>query len=359
MNRPQSPPRKGRGAVNNSEGRFESLRHEAFDDGWGAEDESPPPLKTTVREDRVRTIIARNDSPDLPFDQSINPYRGCEHGCIYCYARPSHAYLGLSPGLDFESRLFYKPDAAALLKRELVAPAYRCRVLALGTNTDPYQPIERDLIVMRSILEVLHETNHPVCITTKGSLIERDLDILAVMARRNLVRVGISITTLNPALARRLEPRACAPRRRLATIHRLSAAGIPVRVMVAPVIPVLTDAEMEAVLEAAAEAGACTAGYVLLRLPGEVAGLFRAWLDAHFPLKAEHVMSLVRQTRGGRDNDAAFGRRMTGTGEFAELIARRFALACQRLGLSDDGAELDTALFRPPAGSVPQPDLFD
>lgn len=349
---------KGRGAAANSGGRFEALRHEAINDGWGAEDEQLPPLKTTVRDDHARSIISRNDSPDLPFDQSINPYRGCEHGCVYCYARPTHAYLGLSPGLDFESRLFYKPDAAALLKRELAAPAYRCRVLALGTNTDPYQPIERNLRVMRSILAVLHETCHPVCITTKSSLIERDVDLLVGMAERNLVRIGISVTTLDHALARKLEPRACAPRRRLDTIARLAAAGIPVRVMVAPVIPVLTDPEMETILKAAAGAGARAASYVLLRLPGEVAGLFRAWLDAHFPLKAGHVMSVVRQTRGGRDNDAAFGRRMHGTGEFSALLARRFGIACQRLGLRTDDGDLDTSRFHVPDQDPVQRDLF-
>jgi DNA repair photolyase len=356
---PESFPRKGRGAVGNPEGRFESLRHEAFDDGWGASDEPPASLKTTVAVDRARSIISRNDSPDLPFDQSINPFRGCEHGCVYCYARPSHAYLGLSAGLDFESRLFYKPQAAALLRRELAAPSYRCRVLALGTNTDPYQPVERRLGVMRSILEVLHETSHPVCITTKSSLIERDLDLLSDMARRDLASVAVSITTLEHALARKLEPRACAPRRRLQTVRRLAEAGVPVRIMVAPVIPVLADPEMEKILEAARDAGARTAGYVLLRLPGEVAQLFRDWLGAHFPLKAEHVMSIVRQARGGRANDPAFGRRMTGTGEFADLIARRFEVACRQLGLSNDGAELDATRFRPPLHSASQPDLFD
>jgi DNA repair photolyase len=358
MTRPESSPRKGRGAIENSEGRFEPLRHETFDDGWGTGDERPPAIKTLIREDHARSIIARNDSPDLPFDQSVNPYRGCEHGCIYCYARPSHAYLGLSPGLDFESRLFYKPDAAALLKRELAAPGYRCRALALGTNTDPYQPIERELRLMRSILEVLHETNHPVCITTKSSLIERDRDLLGEMAQRNLVQVGISITTLDHALARKMEPRACAPRRRLETIARLAEAGIPVRVMVAPVIPVLTDPEMEGILDAAARAGASHAGYTALRLPGEVAELFRTWLEAHFPLKAAHVMSVVRQTRGGRDNDATFGRRMRGSGEFADLTARRFAIAIRRLGFADDDVEFDTTLFRRPGTDTAQPDLF-
>lgn len=341
-------PRKGRGAVSNVDGRFEAWSHEPLDDGWGVQDEAPPPLRTTVTEDASRTIIARNKSPDVPFDQSINPYRGCEHGCIYCFARPTHAHLGLSPGLDFESRLFVKPKAAALLRQALAVPAYRCRVLVLGTNTDAYQPIERRYRVMREILEVLAETGHPVGITTKSSLVERDIDVLADMARRDLAVVSISITTLDHSLARRLEPRATAPRRRLQTIQRLAEAGIPVNVSVAPIIPVLTDIEMEAILKRAAEASACSASYILLRLPLEVKDLFKEWLTTHYPQRADHVMSVMRQMRGGRENDASFTTRRRGTGPFAELIARRFQVAINRLSLDRTPPKLSTAHFRAP-----------
>ena len=339
--------RRGRGAVSNEEGRFESLRGEAFDDGWGAAPEILP-LRTRVTEECSRSIITRNESPDVPFDQSLNPYRGCEHGCIYCFARPTHAYLGLSPGLDFESRLFVKPDAASLLRKSLASPAYRCRVLALGTNTDPYQPIERRYRVMRQVLELLAECGHPVSITTKSSLVERDLDLLGQMSAQGLAHVSVSLTTLDPLLARRLEPRACAPYRRLQTIRRLSEAGIPVNCSVAPIIPVLTDMELESIVQAAAVEGAASASYILLRLPLEVRQLFQEWLAEHYPMKAGHVMSLVRQCRDGRDNDSAFGRRKRGTGPFAELIAKRFQQARRRAGLASAPPELTTQHFSSP-----------
>lgn len=347
-------PTKGRGAPSNPEGRFETVRREAFDDGWQREDEALPPLETEVRPDPARSILTRNDSPDIPFEVSINPYRGCEHGCIYCYARPSHAYLNLSPGLDFETKLFFKQDAAQLLERELRKPGYRVSVISLGTNTDPYQPIERKLKVTRGILEVLQRYRHPVSIVTKGAaLIERDLDILSDMAASQLAFVAVSVTSLKDEIKRTLEPRAASPGSRLRVIRKLSEAGVPVMVMTAPVIPFITDGEIEAILEAARDAGACAAGYVMLRLPYEVKDLFRQWLDAHYPLKAAHVMSLVRQMRGGRDNDPRFGTRMTGEGEYARLIAERFRVTCKRLGLNEGRAQrlrLDTLQFRvPPA----------
>ncbi len=315
--------------------------------------------KTIVRIQRARTIISRNDSPDIPFTQSINPYQGCEHGCVYCYARPTHAYLDLSPGLDFETKLFAKPDAATLLRAELAKPGYRCEPIALGANTDPYQPIEREWKITRSVLEVLAECRHPLTITTKGALIERDLDLIAPMAAQGLARVFISIAMLDRELARKLDPRAAAPHRRLQIIRALSGAGVPVGVNVAPVIPQLTDRELEAILEAAAAAGARHAGWTMLRLPLEVAPLFRAWLATHYPQRAAHIMSLVRQIRGGRDNESRFGVRMGGQGEFADLIRKRFALACKRLGLNTDrNAPLDTTRFRPPPGATPQLDLF-
>ncbi|HLB79452.1 MAG TPA: PA0069 family radical SAM protein [Dongiaceae bacterium] len=341
--------RKGRGAVGNATGRYEPTRREAIDDGWGtAEDDDPPPLRTTVTIDATRTIIARNQSPDVPFDRSINPYRGCEHGCVYCFARPTHAWLGLSPGLDFESRLFAKPDAPELLARELARPGYRPAVIALGTNTDPYQPIEREQRITRRILEVLAACNHPVGIVTKSALVARDIDILAPMAARRLARVYVSVTTLDRELARRLEPRAPTPARRLETMRALAAAGIPVGVMVAPVIPALTDNEIERILEAAAAAGATSGGHVLLRLPLEIKELFQDWLAAYAPLKARRVLDLVRQTRGGELYRAAWGTRMTGTGPYAESIARRFDLAVKRCGLDGRNWDFDTSLFRPP-----------
>jgi DNA repair photolyase len=349
---------RGRGALSNADGRFETRRHEDMDDGWGGLDAELPALKTSIIVDCTRTIIARNDSPDIPFEQSINPYRGCEHGCVYCFARPSHAYLGFSPGLDFETKIVAKPEAARLLEKELRQSGYRVSPIALGSNTDPYQPVEQQLRITRGILEVLAAFQHPFSIVTKSALIERDLDILAPAAANNLVQVFISVTTLDRTLARTLEPRAAAPQRRLETIRRLVDAGIPVGVLTAPVIPALNDPEMETLLEAARDAGAQGAGYVLLRLPHEVKDLFKEWLAQHAPLKAAHVMSLVRQARGGRENDPNFGSRMRGQGEYARLIARRFRLACQRLGLNQDDRPLDTSRFAPPAASGDQLALF-
>ncbi len=354
-----APPLKGRGATFNPENRFRREQRAPVDDGWGpvqgvdpAEDDAPPPLKTIVRIQPARTIIARNDSPDIPFDQSINPYQGCEHGCIYCYARPTHAYLDLSPGIDFETKLFAKPNAAELLKVELGKPGYVCSPIALGSNTDPYQPIEREWKITRSILEVLAACEHPATITTKGALILRDLDLIASMAHKGLIRVFVSIAMLDRELARKLDPRAAAPQRRLEIVRALADAGVCVGVNVAPIIPQLTDHELEAILEAAAAAGARHAFYTLLRLPREVAPLFRAWLDAHYPMRAAHVMSIVQQIRGGRDNDPRFGARMHGQGQFADLIHKRFALACKRLDLnSERDAPLDTTRFRPPRES--------
>ena len=350
-------PRKGRGATGNPAGRFESITREAVDDGWDPPDEQKQPLATHVIDERAKSIIARNDSPDIPFTQSINPYRGCEHGCVYCYARPGHAYLNLSPGLDFETRLFAKVNAAELLRAELAKPGYLCEAIALGANTDPYQPIEREYRITRSILDVLAEHDHPVAIVTKNAMVERDIDLLAPMAEKRLARVFLSISTLDHEVSRPMEPRTSAPRRRLEAIRRLAAAGIPTGVVVAPVVPFLTDHDIERVLEAAAEAGATYAGYVLLRLPFEVKALFRAWLEARFPLKAAHVMSRVRAMREGRENDPAFGSRMKGTGRFAELLAQRFDLSCSRLRLNRDRAPLDTSRFRPPR-TTPQLDLF-
>ena len=348
---------KGRGATFNPGNRFRRDTREEIDDGWNTpapdEGDEPAPLRTTVTIQNARTIIARNDSPDLPFDRSINPYQGCEHGCVYCYARPSHAYLDLSPGLDFETRLFAKPDAALLLRGELSRPGYHCEPIALGTNTDPYQPIEREWKITRQILEVLAECEHPI-------MIERDLDLLAPMAAKNLVRASVSISMLDRDLARKLDPRAPTPQRRLEIIEALAKAGVPVGVNVAPVIPQLTDKDLEAILEAAASRGARSAMWTMLRLPREVKDLFRDWLAKHYPLRAEHVMSLVQQVRGGRDNDPAFGSRMRGQGLFADLIARRFALACKRLGLNEDRTlRPDTTRFRPPRGPASaQLDLF-
>ena len=345
--------RKGRGAVSNRDGRYEATVREACDDGWGGLDEPPPPLRTVVGVDASRTVIARNRSPDLGFDRSINPYRGCEHGCVYCYARPTHAWLGLSPGQDFESRLFAKPDAAARLREELGRPGYRCAPIALGTNTDPYQPVERDRRITRSILEVLAEHEHPVTIVTKSALVLRDLDILAPMAARGLARVAVSVTTLDRRLANRLEPRAPTPARRLAAIEALAAAGAPTAVMAAPIIPGLNDAELESILESAAAAGAREAAYVMLRLPGEVAGLFEEWLAAHEPLKARRVMALVRDTHGGEAYDSRFHIRRRGTGAYADAIAARFARARRRFGLDKRGQKLDCSRFSPP-GAQPR-----
>jgi DNA repair photolyase len=346
-------PTKGRGAPSNVEGRYESATREPFDDGWGGEDEIPPRLETVITAESAKSIIARNESPDIPFEQSINPYRGCEHGCVYCYARPSHAYLGLSPGLDFETRIFAKTNAAALLRKELSAPGYQCSVISLGANTDPYQPAEREHRITRSILEVLVEFRHPFTIVTKSALVERDVDLIAPMAADNLARVFVSVTNLDPDLARRLEPRAAAPYRRLEAIRRLASAGVPCGVLVAPVIPFLNDGDLESILAAAAEAGATWAGYIMLRLPYELKGLFKAWLEHHYPLRADRIMSRIRDLRGGKENDPRFGARMEGVGEYADLIRRRFERACGRIGLERGGRnELDTRAFRVPGRPV-------
>jgi len=351
--------RKGRGAASNASGRFEAEQRVAFDDGWGAADQDPVPLTTTLSIDSTRTIIARNDSPDIGFDRSINPYRGCEHGCIYCYARPSHAYLGLSPGLDFESRLFYKPQAAKLLAAELRKKGYACRPIALGSNTDPYQPVERKHGVTRAILEVLRDFRHPVTIVTKSALIQRDLDILGEMARDRLAIAAISVTTLDRGLARVMEPRAATPERRLETIAALAAAGVPAAVMSAPIIPALNDSEMEQILERARAAGATSAAYTLLRLPLELKDLFKEWLQAKFPAKAAHVLSLIAQTHGGRLYDSTWSKRMTGTGPYADVLRLRFERACRRLGFNERTTQsLDTSRFLPPPQKGDQLALF-
>jgi len=351
-------PCKGRGATSNPEGRFEQVTREAFDDGWARADEDGPPAPATVvTEERAKSIIARNDSPDVPFTQSINPYRGCEHGCVYCYARPSHAFLNLSPGLDFETRLFAKVNAAEVLRAELARPGYVCEPIALGANTDPYQPIEREYRITRSVIEVLAAHDHPLTIVTKNALVERDLDLLAPLAEKRLVRVFLSIATLDHDVARHMEPRTSAPRRRLETVRRLAASGVPTGVIVAPVVPFLTDHDIERVLAEAAQAGATSAGYVLLRLPFEIKGIFEKWLAARFPLRAAHVMSRVHAMRDGRANDPQFGSRMKGTGRFAELLGQRFERAASRLGLDRDRPPLDTTLFRRP-GARQQLELF-
>ena len=328
------------------------------DDGWRADDNAPPPIRTEVVLDATRSIIARNKSPDISFDQSINPYRGCEHGCIYCFARPTHAYLGLSPGVDFESRLFAKPDAARLLAKELSAPGYVPRVIAMGTNTDPYQPLEKQMRITRSILEVLRDFRHPVAIVTKSPLILRDLDILSEMAAMGLAKAALSITTLDRKLARAMEPRAGTPSRRLQAIQGLADAGVPAGVMFAPAIPALNDHEMEAVLSAAAGHGARSAGYVLLRLPLEIKDLFREWLETNAPGRARHVMTLVRQMRGGKDYDAAWNTRMKGTGPYAEMMARRFHMAVRKQGLNRPAPPLAIHSFRRPARIGDQLALF-
>jgi DNA repair photolyase len=359
-----SRPRKGRGAISNPDGRFEAFRRVAVDDGWaraGADEEEEqdaPGPATTLSPDASRSIIARNDSPDIPFDRSINPYRGCEHGCVYCYARPTHGWLGLSAGLDFETRIFFKPDAARLLRAELARPGYRPAPIAFGTNTDPYQPAERGLRITRALLELLAEHDHPVTIVTKSALVLRDADILGPMSRRRMARVFLSVTTLDRGLARRLEPRASSPARRLEAIAGLAAAGVDVGVMAAPLIPALTDHELEPLLEAAARAGARSAGYTMLRLPHEVKDLFREWLEAHEPLKAARVLARVARMRGGALNDPRFGSRIVGEGEEAALVARRFRLACERLGLGGERRPLDASRFRPPAGDPRQLGLF-
>src|SRR5262245_13727981 len=342
-------PRYLRGARTFLQGRFETVARERFDDGWTPEEADQRELKTTVTIERARSIVSHNDSPDIGFSQSINPYRGCEHGCIYCYARPSHAYLELSPGLDFETKLFAKTNAAELLREALAKPGYKPSPIALGANTDCYQPIERKYKITRSILELPAECEHPVTIVTKSALVERDLDLLGPMAQKNLVKVFVSIGTLDRALARKLEPRAASPQRRLDVLKALSGAGVPCGVMVAALIPALNDKTMEHVLEAAAAAGASEAAYVIMRLPNELRTLFKEWLAEHYPDRAEHVMSIVRQMRGGRENDPNFGTRMSGTGGYAELMEKRFRIACRRFGLNvRDKPELDCRRFTPP-----------
>ncbi len=351
--------RKGRGAADNPDNRYARWRREAAEDGWWNDpEEQAPPIPTELIVDTARTVISYNDSPDIPFDRSINPYRGCEHGCSYCFARPSHAYLGLSPGLDFETKLAYKPDAAQVLRRELADPKYICKPVALGINTDGWQPVERGLRLTRAILEVLAECRHPVSMVTKSALILRDLDLLSAMARQNLVRVAVSITTLDANLARRMEPRAASSQRRLSVLRELSAAGVPTMVLVAPLIPALTDHELERILEAAAEAGVRSAGYVLLRLPHEVKPLFRDWLEREQPGRAEHVFSLLRQMHGGKEYDSRFGQRQRGAGPLAEIINQRFKTALRRLGLARPLDALDCTLFQRPADpAAPPPQL--
>ncbi|HQR04772.1 MAG: PA0069 family radical SAM protein [Proteobacteria bacterium] len=355
MTLPIKPPR-GRGTDRNPDNRYAAWSRTAEDDGWPQEEDAAPP-GTTLIPDTAKTVIARNDSPDLPFDRSINPYRGCEHGCIYCFARPSHAWLGLSPGQDFETRIVWKADAATRLREELAAPGYRCAPMGLGTNTDLWQPVERKLGVSRAVLEVLAQTRHPVTIVTKSALILRDLDLLATMARQHLAQVGVTITTLDKELARRMEPRAASPQRRLEVIRALVDAGVPTVVMVAPVIPALTDHELEPILTAAAAAGAWNAHYTLLRLPLEVESLFRDWLARHYPDRAHHVMSLLAQMRGGSTDDAHFGRRTRGEGPLALLLRQRHDLARRKLGLDRILPALDCSRFMPPARNG-QMDLF-
>lgn len=349
--------RRGRGAGINPSGRFESRSRHVFDDGWETLEDLPA-FKTEVQVEKPRTIISRNESPDISFDRSINPYRGCEHGCIYCFARPTHAFMGLSPGLDFESRLFAKPDAPRLLERELAKPGYKPRVIAIGTNTDPYQPIEKKWRIMRQLLEVLNACDHPVGIVTKSALVLRDTDILSQMAEKGLVKVAVSVTTLDRKLARTMEPRASTPVRRLEAMRSLSDAGIPVAVMASPVIPGLNDHEMERILDSARAAGACTASYILLRLPLEVSPLFRDWLLRHYPDRYRHVMSLVRSMRGGKDYDADFNKRMKGSGPYAWQLARRFEITARKLGLDRNWRALRTDLFTPPLGTGVQLNLL-
>ncbi|WP_428427730.1 PA0069 family radical SAM protein [Pararhizobium sp.] len=349
--------RRGRGAAINSSGRFEPVSRQLEDDGWDSLEDLPV-FKTEVQIEKPRSIISRNDSPDIPFDRSVNPYRGCEHGCIYCFARPTHAYMGLSPGLDFEAKLFAKPDAAKLLERELAKPGYKVRPIAIGTNTDPYQPIEKEWRIMRQILEVLKAADHPVMIVTKSAMVMRDIDILAPMAEKGLAKVGLSVTTLDRKLARLMEPRASTPSKRLEAIKALKEAGIPSTVMMAPVIPALNDHEIERVLDAGKTAGASHASYVLLRLPIEVSPLFRDWLLRNYPDRYRHVMSLVRSMRGGKDYDAEFGKRMKGAGPYAWQIGRRFELAAKRLELNVARRPLNCDLFVPPLGTGVQLSLL-
>lgn len=349
--------RRGRGAGVNPSGRYEPHSRQTVDDGWGSADDLPP-LRTEVQEERPRKIITTNSSPDISFDRSINPYRGCEHGCAYCFARPTHAYMGLSPGLDFETRLFAKPDAAKLLERELARPGYQPRTIAIGTNTDPYQPIEKRYRIMREILAVLEAAGHPVGIVTKSALVLRDIDILSRMAERSLCKVALSVTSLDRKLSRAMEPRAATPERRLSTLRALSDAGIPTTVMVAPVIPALNESDIERILDSAAAAGVREAGYVLLRLPLEVRDVFKDFLEREYPDRARHVMSVIRSMRGGKDYDATWGTRMRGDGPHAWQIGRRFEIAARRLGLNRERRQLRTDLFTPPVPEGGQLDLF-
>ncbi len=349
--------RRGRGVSFNPDNRFEGTVREFIDDGWEADDDLPP-IRTEVQTERPRKVITKNTSPDLSFDRSINPYRGCEHGCVYCFARPSHAYLGLSPGLDFETRLIARPDAPVVLEKELASKRYNVKLIAMGTNTDPYQPVEKEMQITRRILQVLAAHQHPVGIVTKGTLIERDIDILGEMGRAGLARVGISVTTLDPALSRRMEPRCPAPARRLRTIERLVKAGCPVRVMASPMIPGLTDHELEEILSAAKDAGATAASYIMLRLPHEVSELFRDWLGEHYPDRAGRVMARVREAHGGKDYDPQWGKRLRGEGVGAELLSQRFKVVSTRLGLNRDLPPLRTDLFRVPEKAGDQLSFF-
>lgn len=349
--------RKGRGATSNKSGRFEAQQRHEIWDGWEIE-EPHGVLRTQMRTEVARSLISYNRSPDLPFDRSINPYRGCEHGCVYCFARPSHAYLGLSPGLDFETQLVAKSNAPEVLQRELRARSYRAKALAIGTNTDPYQPVERDLGIMRDCLKVLQACNHPVAIVTKGALVERDIDVLAAMADKGLARVGVSVTTLDADLARKMEPRAPSPTRRLRTIERLSAAGIGVRIMASPMVPGLSDPEMEAILKAGAEAGAEAASWIMLRLPREVSDLWQEWLAEHYPDRANRVMARLREMHGGKTYDARWGHRMRGEGSYAEMVAARFNRASRALGLNKRLPQLRCDLFHPPTSETGQLSLF-
>jgi len=350
---------KGRGALGNPTGRFEPVRLEVFDDGWGSVDDPPRRAETVFVADRPKRAITRNQSPDVPFEQSVNPYQGCEHGCVYCFARPSHAYWNLGPGLDFETRIFTKPGLAGLLDSELRAPGYVCRPINLGANTDPYQAAEREQRTTRAVLEVLLAHRHPVTVVTKGSLILRDLDLLGELAQLNLTTVFVSLTTLDPDLKRLLEPRAAAPRARLRTIRDLAGAGVPVGVLLAPMIPALNDHEVERLLEAAAESGASRAAFMPLRLPRELGQLFEQWLREHYPLRADRVLGLLRDMRGGRLNDPRFGHRMRGEGPYARLLSARFEAACRRLGFNDGReTDLDTSHFIREPGAPEQADLF-
>ena len=352
--------RKGRGATLNMTGRYDAQQRERVADDWWMEEEVPP-IKTTLIVDTAKSVITRNESPDLPFDRSINPYRGCEHGCIYCYARPSHAYLGYSPGLDFETKLLYKPDTVAVLKGELAKPGYECAPIALGMNTDAWQPVERKLGITRGILELLAECKHPLGTVTKSALILRDLDILAAMAKERLCHVAVTITTLDPDLARKSEPRAASPARRLEIVRELSAAGIPVGVSIAPIMPALNDHELESIMAAAVEAGASNTWYTLLRLPHELSPLFRDWLETHVPGRAKHVMSLIQQMRGGKDYNSDFSKRMRGEGEFARLLQQRYRIAVKRLSIErhrEAWPQLDCSLFIKPKKLSAQRELF-